>query len=126
MIQGDLQEQVMRVVWRLDRGRVEDVRGGLPKKYQGAYTTVQTILNRLVERGLLKRVKDGKAFLYSPTVTEADYIARSLSQTLATASAEARRAALANLVGALDPSEMSEINALAGEISRKRGKQKKR
>jgi predicted transcriptional regulator len=121
-IQGDLQEQVMRVMWKRDRGTVEDVRQALPKKHRGAYTTVQTILNRLVDRGLLKRQKAGKAFLYSAKVSEADYIARSLNRTLARASEEARRTALANLVGGLDATEMREINSLASEISRKRRK----
>ncbi len=112
----------MRVAWRLERGTVEEIRQALPPKHRGAYTTVQTILNRLVERGLLGREKEGKAFFYAPAVSEADYVARSLDQTLANASAEARRMALANLVGGIDASEMREINSLAGAISRKRRK----
>lgn len=119
-IQGDLQEQVMRVMWRIERGSVEDVRAGLPRRRRGAYTTVQTILNRLVTRGLLRRDKQGKAFIYSPKVSEADYVARSLNRTLSDASEKARLAALANLVGGLDPSEMDEINSLASEIAEKR------
>lgn len=119
-IQGDLQQQVMRVLWRIERGSVEDVRVGLPKKQRGAYTTVQTILNRLAARGLLRRAKQGKTFIYSPKISEADYVARSLNRTLADASDQARLAALANLVGGLEPSEMDEINSLAGEIAEKR------
>jgi predicted transcriptional regulator len=119
-IQGDLQEQIMRAIWRLERGSVDDVRAALPKKQRGAYTTVQTILNRLVERGLLRREKRGKAFVYTPKVSEADYVARSLNRTLAGASEKARLAALANLVGGLDQSEMEEINSLANEIASKR------
>lgn len=112
----------MRVVWRLERGTVEDIRRGLPRTHRGAYTTVQTVLNRLVERGLLVRAKDGKAFIYAPAVSEAEYVVQSLDQTLSGASAEARRLALANLVGGIDPSEMREITSLAGSISRRRHK----
>lgn len=112
----------MRAMWRLERGAVEDVRRALPKRRRGAYTTVQTILNRLVERGLLRRKKVGKAFFYSPRLSEADYLATSLNRTLSGASEEARRAALASLVGGLDPSEVEEIRSLAGEIGRKRGR----
>ena len=121
-IQGDLQELIMRAAWRLGRGSVDEIRAALPKKQRGAYTTVQTILNRLVERGLLRRDKQGKAFIYSPKVSEADYVARSLKSTLAGASDQARLAALANLVGGLEPSEMDEINSLASEIAGKRRK----
>lgn len=109
-------------MWRIDRGSVDDVRAGLPKKQRGAYTTVQTVLNRLVARGLLRRDKHGKAFIYAPKVSEADYVARSLNRTLSGASEKARLAALANLVGGLDPSEMDEINSLASEIAEKRRK----
>ncbi len=119
-IQGELQERVMRIIWRRDRGTVEDVRQALPTPYRGAYTTVQTILNRLADRGLLKREKTGKAFVYSAKISEADYLAGSLNRTLAGASEAARRAALATLVGKLEPSEMDEIRSLAAEIGRKR------
>lgn len=110
----------MRVMWRLDRGAVEDVRQALPKRSRGAYTTVQTILNRLVERGLLRREKQGKAFCYSPRISEAEYVAQSLTRALSGASEGARRTALARLVGGLDPAEMTEISSLASEINSKR------
>ncbi len=110
----------MRVLWRRDRGTVEQVRQALPVAHRGAYTTVQTILNRLAGRGLLTREASGKAISYSANVTEADYLASSINRTLTGASEEARLAALAALVGELDPSEFEEIRSLAREISRKR------
>lgn len=108
----------MRVIWRLEQGTVDDVRQALPKP--GAYTTVQTVLNRLAERGLLERERVGKVIHYSPRISEADCLGESLSRTLAGASQEARRGALANLIGDLKPSELSEIRALAGNAGRKR------
>jgi predicted transcriptional regulator len=121
-IRGDLQEQIMRVIWRLERGAVEDVRQALPPRYRSAYTTVQTVLNRLAERGLLGRQRQGNVIHYSPRVSEADYLAGSLTRALAGASDEARRTALANLVGNLRPGELDEIEELADEISRKRAR----
>jgi predicted transcriptional regulator len=120
LIQGDLQEQIMRVMWRLGNGSVEDVRRALRKP--GAYTTVQTVLNRLAERGLLERERIGNTIRYTPRLSEADYLARSLSSTLAGASDDARRAALASLVGDLKPAELSEIQELASRTRRRRGK----
>lgn len=108
----------MRAMWRLERGAVEDVRQALRKP--GAYTTVQTVLNRLAERGLLKRERVANMIYYSPRLSEAEYLARSMDRTLAGASKKARQAALARLVGDLKPSELAEIRELAGEIERKR------
>jgi predicted transcriptional regulator len=120
-IHGELQNQVMRVLWRLESGSVEDVRRGLPARKRGAYTTVQTVLNRLAERGLVRREREGNLILYRPRLSEAEYLSRSLNEALANASPEARRTALATLVGEIEATELSRIRRLAREVSRRRG-----
>ena len=119
---GELQTQIMAVIWRLGRGTVEEVRGGLPPRYRGAYNTVQTVLNRLAERGLLSRHKAGNAIEYRPKVSEADYLSSSISQTLAAASMDARQAALARLIGSLDKGELAGLQQLAREMHATRRK----
>jgi predicted transcriptional regulator len=114
-IQGELQGQVMAALWRLGAGTVEQVREELPPRYQGAYNTVQTVLNRLVSRGLLTREREGRGFVYRPKVTEAEYLSGSIRRTLAGASSGARQAALAQIIGGLRPDELSELEALARE-----------
>ena len=114
-IQGELQAQVMAALWRLSAGTVEQVRNELPPRYQGAYNTVQTVLNRLAERGLLERAREGRTFVYRPRLTEAEYLSGSIRRTLAGASSEARQAALASIIGGLRPEELSEVEDLARE-----------
>ena len=116
----------MRVMWRLGKGGVDEVRQALPARERGAYTTVQTVLNRLAERGLLSRQRVGKAIVYSVRISEADYLRRSLKRTLSNASDEARRTALAGLVGDLDPAELGEIRELAEEVRERRGTKRHR
>lgn len=106
----------MSVLWRLETGTVEEVRSALPARYRGAYNTVQTVLNRLAERGLLNRRKRGSAFEYTPALSEADYLSRSIVTTLAGASSGARQAALAQLIGGLDPDELKQLKKLAREL----------
>jgi predicted transcriptional regulator len=112
-IQGELQAQVMAALWRLGAGTVEQVRGELPSRYRGAYNTVQTILNRLSERGLLAREREGRGYVYRPLLTEAEYLSGSIRRTLAGASSDARQAALASIIGGLRPDELAELEALA-------------
>lgn len=119
-IQGELQVQIMSALWRLESGTVEQVRSALPQRYRGAYNTVQTVLNRLTERGLLTRKRLGNAFVYRARVTEAEYLSRSIEHTLAGASAGARNAALARLIGNLQPGELSNLQELARDAQRKR------
>jgi BlaI family transcriptional regulator, penicillinase repressor len=108
-IQGELQGQVMAALWRLDAGTVEQVRTELPPRYQGAYNTIQTVLNRLMERGLLERVREGRGFVYRPCQSEAEYLSTSIRRTLSGASSGARRAALASIISGLRPEERSEL-----------------
>jgi predicted transcriptional regulator len=108
-IQGELQAQAMAALWRLGAGTVEQVRGELPSRYRGAYNTVQTILNRLSERGLLAREREGRGYVYRPLLTEAEYLSGSIRRTLA----GARQAALASIIGGLRPDELAELEALA-------------
>jgi predicted transcriptional regulator len=119
---GELQAQVMAAVWRLGRATVEQVRSALPPRYRGAYNTVQTILNRLADRKLLSRHKVGNAFEYRPRVSEAEYLSRSIAQTLAGASMAAREAALAQLIGGLNDDEVTDLRRLAREMNEKRRK----
>jgi predicted transcriptional regulator len=119
-ISGELQAQLMSALWRLGAGTVEQVRSELPPRYQGAYTTVQTVLNRLAERGLLSRHKGGNAIEYRPKLSEADYLSRSIARTLAGASSDARQTALARLIADLDAVEISELQRLARDVAGKR------
>lgn len=119
-IQGELQIQLMSALWRVGAGTVEQVRNELPPRYRGAYTTVQTVLNRLAERGLLSRERVGNAIEYRPRISEADYLSRSIERTLAGASSDARQAALAQLIGGLKGDELSDLQRLAREVGRRR------
>lgn len=119
-IQGELQSQVMPVLWRLGSGTVEQVRAALPARYRSAYNTVQTVLNRLAERGLLARERTGHAYVYRPLISEADYVSRSIETALAGASSQARQIALAQLVGGLGADELDELREVASRINDRR------
>ncbi len=119
-MQGELQHLVMSALWRLGEGTVEAVRGELPLQQRGAYTTVQTVLNRLAEREMLSRRKDGRGISYSPVLTEAEYLSRSLEHTLSGATPSARQAALAALLGRMDPEELGEVRKLARQAAKRR------
>ncbi len=114
----------MATLWRLEAGTVEQVRSALPARYRGAYNTVQTVLNRLADRGLLQRERDGQAFVYRPRLTETEYVSRSIESALAGTSSEVRQAVLAQLVGRLDGDELAELRGLAkrAKLGRPKGR----
>ncbi|MEA2543075.1 MAG: hypothetical protein QOH35_4441 [Acidobacteriaceae bacterium] len=64
-----LELRIMQVVWRRGRCTVSEVQGEMEPPL--AYTTVQTMLNILERKGKLKRELEGRAYIYSATITEA-------------------------------------------------------
>jgi predicted transcriptional regulator len=121
-VQGDLQVQVMSALWRLGNGTVEQVRAALPVRYRGAYNTIQTVLNRLSDRGLVVREKRSVAIEYRPALTEADYLSRTIEQALAGASLGTRQTVLARLIDRLREDELEQVQRLARTVAQKRGR----
>lgn len=119
-VRGDLQAEVMAAVWRLREATVEDVRALQPGRRRSATSTVQTVMNRLVERGLLTRTRRGKAFVYRARYEEADYVARSIGGRLRLLSPETRHEVLLQIVGELDGDEMDALARRAEQIRKAR------
>jgi predicted transcriptional regulator len=110
----------MRVMWRLDEATVDAVRAAQPPSRRAAYTTIQTVMNRLLDRGLLERRRRGKAFVYRARYPESELVARSLRERLAGASAGARTPALLSLVEGLKQDELEELTRYANKVRRER------
>ena len=116
---GDLQAEVMAALWRLGEARVDDVRAQLSRP-DLAYTTVHTVLKRLMDQGLVDRTADERGLVYRPRHEEAEYLANSFSERLIASSPKVRREALANLVDRLDANELEEVARYANRIQRQR------
>ena len=56
----------LNALWSLKEGRVKDVRQIVAATRPLAYTTIMTVLDRLVRKGKLERRKVGRAFVYVP------------------------------------------------------------
>ena len=56
----------LKALWSLQEGNVRAVQQVVALSRPLAYTTIMTVLDRLVRKGKLKRRKVGRAFVYSP------------------------------------------------------------
>jgi predicted transcriptional regulator len=60
----------MDALWKMGRASIRELQEQLPEKKRPAYTTVQTMVNRLEEKGAVRRVrKIGNAHIYEPMIT---------------------------------------------------------
>ena len=65
-----LEMDVMELVWKLHQPSVREIHEAIPEKERPAYTTIQTIVQRLEQKNALRRVrKVGNALLFEPTIT---------------------------------------------------------
>jgi predicted transcriptional regulator len=65
-----LELEIMGAVWALGSGSVREIQEQLPERKRPAYTTVQTIIYRLEEKGAVRRVKKvGNAHIFEAVVT---------------------------------------------------------
>jgi BlaI family transcriptional regulator, penicillinase repressor len=86
---GPRQLQIMRVLWTHGPGTVHDLRERLAAEPPLAYTTLMSLCVRLYEKGLLDRRKQteesnrlGVAYIYIPTLSEAEYTRRTIGRSL--------------------------------------------
>lgn len=97
-VRGNLQAEIMEALWQLGEGTVDDVLRNQAPGRRRAYNTLQTVMNRLAGRGLLDRERRGRGFVYRPHYDEGAYLSDRIDNHLASASPEAKRAALHSLV----------------------------
>lgn len=59
-----LEVECLKVLWEIGEASVRGVRDALQPRRNLAYTTVMTLLDRLVRKGGAARRKNGRAFIY--------------------------------------------------------------
>ena len=82
---GSLESSVLNAMWEMEKAgsyknSVKDVYDILAKseKTKRAYTTIKTVMDRLFEKELVLRIKQGKKFYYRTATTSSDIIKESL------------------------------------------------
>jgi len=75
--------EIMDVLWRLSEASVREVCDALTDRKRPAYTTVQTIVQRLEQKGAVRRTrKIGNALMFEPAITKKSAYRRVLDDLL--------------------------------------------
>ena len=70
--------EIIRLIWQLGSGTVQQVCDKLPSKRQIAYATVQTLLRRLERKGYITHETKGKAHVFSPAAKREEVVERTV------------------------------------------------
>lgn len=109
--------EVMSVLWELGKGSVREIMELLPETRRPAYTTVQTIVYRLEEKGALRRVrKIGNAHIFEPVVSRKEAHHRLIDDLLSLFGGSARPL-MAHLIetGRLTLEDLRSLEGSVGE-----------
>jgi predicted transcriptional regulator len=77
---SETERAVLKVLWDLGQGTVREVQAALEtQEYDWAYTTVQTLLGRLLAKGYVGSDRSGAAHVYRPIVSRGELLQQQLS-----------------------------------------------
>ncbi len=113
---GELEHAVMNALWKSGEAlSVREVQTLIGRRHALAYTTVLTVLDRLHSKGFVQRGKDGRAFLYRPRLSQAEWVGNRAARVLAS-EAGADRAVLAAFVASADLADPRLLDELSHVI----------
>jgi len=83
---GPLEKEVLEIVWIKDCPSVRcvllEINKSRKKSAKLAYTTVMTIMKRLVKKKILTRKKDGRSYRYKPKELKEQFIKKAVHCTV--------------------------------------------
>ena len=79
---SEAEYQVMKLIWAKAPVSTKEVTEILIKESQWKPKTIQTLLSRLVKKGVIGYEKEGRVFVYTPLIKEEDYVEQESSSFL--------------------------------------------
>lgn len=110
---GELEAAIMEAVWTGGRATVADVCRALGS---GAhYKTVTTVMNRLVDKGALRRAREARCFVYTAAESRdafVERVSRRVAEGLVLDFGESAVAQFVDALDAVDPVLLEKLRAL--------------
>ena len=104
----------MSVVWDRGHATVQDVKDALGGRRPLAYTTIMTVMGRLVLKGVLRRSKKGRAYVYTAAIPKEKMAGSMLQSLVRRLYGAATGSAIAHLLQnePVDEAELDRLEAL--------------
>ena len=116
----DLEYAALAELWRLGSASVRDLHERLGVPAGHVYTTTAKVVDRLRDKGLITRRREGGTFVYSPAVARGDVERARARHLVSRFLGPGPRAAVAALVEAVDEIDPNLLDALEVAIRDKR------
>jgi predicted transcriptional regulator len=118
---GELEATVLSALWSSASPlSVREVLALVQRRPGLAYTTVLTVLDRLHDKGLVVREKEGKAFLYRPRVSREVWLGERAVQVLTGAREPPNQAVLMAFLDSAEKADPALLDRLSTMIAQRR------
>ncbi|OAH54761.1 MULTISPECIES: BlaI/MecI/CopY family transcriptional regulator [Bacillaceae] len=71
---GPLEAKIMDILWSGEERTIKDVQLELEKEKTTNFNTVMTVMNRLVEKGLLQKRAEGRTSMFKTVLTREEFV----------------------------------------------------
>ncbi len=117
---GSLELEVMEYMWQTEEATVQQVRKAINHKRPIAYTTVMTVMGRLVGKGLLTRAREGKRYRYRAGRSKDEFLRQTSSNMVHTLVDDFGDLAIAQFLGEIgnvDTGRLEELRSWVQDAS---------
>jgi predicted transcriptional regulator len=115
---GELEAAIMESLWERGRATIREVTEHLSMQRVLTFNTVMTVMNRLVDKGLLVRAKAGRQHVYRPALDRGAFlteVAHAIARGLVGDMSEYAVPQFAAAVAESDPAKLDELEQLVAD-----------
>ena len=119
---GELEKLILNYFWRVDRADAKQVHAYFQMQRSGSLNTIQSTLDRLYKKGLLKREKESHAYQYraaNPRKAFIGQLIRDVTEDFAGGDEDSLLAAFVSLSAELDEQQLEKLDKTIQEYRKK-------
>lgn len=112
---GDLEKDIMDILWLKREATGKEVLAELRCSRNIAITTVLTVLDRLVKKGIVKKAKGESVYIYTPAFSKnefTDMVSQEVVKGILDISKSSAVASFVNILAQTDPKELDRLSKL--------------
>jgi len=112
---GDLEKDIMDILWAKGGVTGKEALEEISRSKKAAITTVLTVLDRLVKKGIVKKTKGESVYIYTPALTKdefTDMVSQAVMRGVLDISASSAVASFVDILAKTDPKELDRLSRL--------------
>jgi len=113
---GQLECEILRIIWQKKRATVREVLETVNNRKKLAYTTVMTIMNRLVKKSILGRRLDNGAYIYFPKQSQNEFLSFSSKKIIDSLIQNFGETAVANFINTFERISPAKLKKLKNKL----------